>query len=1088
VSATETVTLLFTDVVGSTELLGRLGSERAESLRREHFGVLREQVRRHDGREVKNLGDGIMAVFGSASSALASAVAIQQQLDLRNRGETHETGVWVRIAVSTGDVDVDGDDYFGVPVVEAARLCAVAGAGEIYLTDLVRALVRDRGGHTFEPLGELKLKGLEQAVAAFALRWQPRPGAAQPSLPAPVAARPPALVGRTRELASLEAEFKASAAGSRRLALVNGEPGIGKTTLAMAVARAAHDSGATVLFGGCREDFAMPYQPWTEALTFCAEEASVELLERVRPDAHLLGRLAPAFSDGRRGEAISEPDQYLLYGAVDRWLSALEVDAPVVIVLDDLQWADRASILLMRHLLVRPDRGRTLFIGTYRDAEINAGDPLADLLAASHREQGIDRVVLAGLSADDLVELMEVLAGHDLPDEGIELAHLLREETNGNPFFVGEMLQHLAETGVIERGSDGRWFATADLASLGFPASIREVVGQRVARLDDRTGQLLTYGAVVGREFDLEVVAHVADTPLDDLIDAVDPAIRASIVTEVGPGRFAFVHALVQHTLYGGVSETRRARLHRRVAEALEDILDIDPGERVGELATHWARAVSPDHADKAIEYARLAGERALQQLAPDDALFWFGRAIELSKDRAEDRRRLAPLLVGLGDAQRQTGMPEYRDTLLAAADLALEVGDTELLVRAALANNRGWHSRTGSADTERIRVLEEALALTRDAPAVYPRLLALLAVELTSAGDSVAARRLALADEAVATARASCDLATLARVLDAATFATWVPERLALRVSWSEEALALAVKLGDPVLEYWSTSRRRSTALEEQDRATDDALRPRQRELAELLGQASVHWHTTCNDAGRAFLDGDLSEAERLAEQALDLGFKSGQPDAISYYGAQLVGIRLAQDRLVEMEDLVRQQMEANPGIPAFRYVCARVCADTGRGEEALRLLADDIAQAFETVPHDAMWLVNLVGLASTVSATGDVAAARSLHAMLLPWANRFPQIDILSRAPVAHSLGLLAVVLGNDQEAEEYFRIAIAVGQRVRAPIFVAMAEVDWADLLRSRGDGARADTLLARAISGGGNCGFVNRRVREVRALGT
>jgi tetratricopeptide (TPR) repeat protein len=324
--------------------------------------------------------------------------------------------------------------------------------------------------------------------------------------------------------------------------------------------------------------------------------------------------------------------------------------------------------------------------------------------------------------------------------------------------------------------------------------------------------------------------------------------------------------------------------------------------------------------------------------------------------------------------------------------------------------------------------------------------------------------------------------------VLDAATFATWVPERLALRVSWSEEALALAVDLGDPVLEYWSTSRRRSTALEEQDRATDDALCPRQRELAELLGQAAVHWHTTCNEAGRAFLDGDLSEAERLAGDALDLGLKSGQPDALSYYGAQLVGIRLAQDRLVEMEDLVRQQMEANPGIPAFRFVYARVCADTGRGEEALRLLADDVAHGFDTVPHDAMRLVNLVGLASTVAATGDITAAQALHALLLPWADRFPQIDILSRSPVAYALGLLAVVLGNDQEAEEYFRIAIAIAQRLRAPIFVAMAEVDWAALLRSQGDGERAEALLARATAGRGNCGFVQRRAREVRALAT
>ena len=376
-------------------------------------------------------------------------------------------------------------------------------------------------------------------------------------------------------------------------------------------------------------------------------------------------------------------------------------------------------------------------------------------------------------------------------------------------------------------------------------------------------------------------------------------------------------------------------------------------------------------------------------------------------------------------------------------------------------------------------------MRVARERSAVRARLLGLLAVELTSAGDGAAERRLTYADEAVATARASGDPATLARVLDAAVFATWVPERLHERVAWSEELLDLATALDDPVLEYWATARRTTTALETQDRETHDAIRSRQLQLAEQLGQPALRWHAACVEVARAFLDGDLDAAERIAGEALELGLNSGQADALSYYGAQLVTIRSIQGRLPELEELIHQQMDANPGIPAFRGAYARLCSEAGRLEDSVRVLADDIATGFSSFPRDAMRLVNLSGCASTLAPAGERTGARILYDLLLPWRDRFIHLDILCRPPVAYSLGILATALDRYEEADEHFRLASDIAERVGAPMFLAMTEVEWAAMLGARGDDDRARDLLTRSLQAANRAGWgdIERRAREL-----
>ena len=270
----------------------------------------------------------------------------------------------------------------------------------------------------------------------------------------------------------------------------------------------------------------------------------------------------------------------------------------------------------------------------------------------------------------------------------------------------------LAESGVIYTNDDGRWVGDTDIRTVGLPVSVKEVVGRRVAALGADTERLLTHASVIGRDFDLTLLAAIAAVDEDAVIDCCDAAVAASVLRTTGDtDRYTFAHALIEHTLCDGLSPARRARIHRAVAEAIESATGDRAGERAGELAHHWSAAVRPADADRALHYTQLAAERALDQFAPHDAMRWYLQALEhLDHAPVPDLGRRARLLVGLGTAQRFCGVAEHRTTLLAAADLADQIDDIDVLVDASLANTRSWQSDIGNLDVDRLRVLQRAL------------------------------------------------------------------------------------------------------------------------------------------------------------------------------------------------------------------------------------------------------------------------------------------------------------------------------------------------------------------------------------------
>ncbi len=774
-----------------------------------------------------------------------------------------------------------------------------------------------------------------------------RPSSGRVPLPGRLTARPSiGMIGRQDDLRVLADVYKRAASdGGREVVLLAGEAGVGKSTLAAAAARAAFDEGACVLFGHCEEDMASPYQFFAEALDHLVKHAPPDQLEScVRPYGSDLSRLVPSVSTllpglpATRG-TDADTERYLLFAAVAGVIADVSHSQPVVLVLDDLQWADRGSLLLLRHLAGAEQIPRALILATYRDSELIHAEALRDTLGALRRHSGVQRIELRGLNDDDVVSYFEAASGQPLDDKGLDLARAVYQETDGNPFFVGEVLRHLSESGAIYRDTEGHWVAGQDLNDTALPDSVREVIGGRVVRLGKSAERVLSLAAVIGREFDLELLARAAEIPEDDLLDLLDGAIGAALVRDLpdSPGRFQFTHALIRHTLYQDLRTTRRARAHRQVAQALED-LEGDPSDgRVGQLARHWVAAIQPTDLAKAIGYSRRAGDVALTALAPADAVRFYSQALELTtQSSASDPVLTLDVTIGLGTAMRQAGDLAFRETLLGACRTAVELGDTDRLVAATLANDRGTFSTVSTIDAEKVEMLEASLHRLPADDVRRALVLATLCTELT-VGSSLE-RRQALADEALTIARKCGDDATLVRVINHVLLPLSVPHLLDLSIARSVEGLTLAESVGDPVLLCTAASGRRLIAgasgdVEEMDRCLE--LKGR---LVTKLDLPFLNWVHTLQRATRALIAGDPGLGEELAMRALQLGTDGGQPDAATAFGIQLIMVHLQRGTLGTLVPLIEQAIADNPGFRVFSAVLALAHAESDHEEETRR------------------------------------------------------------------------------------------------------------------------------------------------------
>ncbi|OBK46769.1 BTAD domain-containing putative transcriptional regulator [Mycobacterium sp. 1081908.1] len=654
-AVTRAVTFLLTDIEGSTAAWEADADAMGIALAR-HDELVEQVVTSRGGRLIKTRGEGdaTFSVFERPSAAAAAALELQEAI-VQEPWALRDP-MRIRIALHTGEAEFRDGDYFGRAVNRAARLRSLAAGGQILCSGATAELVIDSlpDDVVLADLGTRQLKNLARPEHVFELRQETSEDRGEeasgeaplerPGLPA-VLAGPGPFVGRGQELERLFSAWQTALAGGTNAVLIAGEPGVGKTRLAGEWSRQAYDEGALVIYGRCDEDLGAPYQPFAEALRSLVPCLGSSRLRGLRGVEALLP-LVPALTDvlpdlAAPTRADPDTERYALFDAVVALLGIASASTPVVLILDDLHWAAKPTLLLLRHLLRFGERARVQIIGTYRSTDLDRSHPLSAMLADLHRDGTANRLQLGGLDEED-VSAYVAEAGYN--DE--ELARALASVTGGNPFFLIEALRHVDESG-------GRW----DQSTL--PQGVREAVSRRLSRLAPETNKGLAAAAVVGSRFALDLVERVVG---DDLVDAFDEACKAGIVIEEPGGRYRFNHALVRQSLLAELPSVRRMRLHQRIATTLEN----EPGaddELLAELAHHYFECAWAGNAVKAVEYCRRAADQAMARLAYEGAADLYDRALhalEEIDDELPDRDdHAAELLVARCEA------------LLAAGDVA---------------------------------------------------------------------------------------------------------------------------------------------------------------------------------------------------------------------------------------------------------------------------------------------------------------------------------------------------------------------------------------------------------------------------------
>jgi DNA-binding SARP family transcriptional activator len=881
-----------------------------------------------------------------------------------------------------------------------------------------------------------------------------------------------AFVGRSGEVEELDSLLTQAVAGARQLVLLAGDAGIGKTRLAAELASRAHERGAVVLYGRFDEETLAPYQPLVEMLRGWSGGESLEpLAPSLGARASELGIVLPEFgapsaptASSLRGDELQDAQRHRFFDAVAALLAELGGGAPLLLVLDDLHWADRATLQLLRHLVRGPQPAPALFLATYRDAELEADHPLRELVAGVRREGSLRRLEIGGLERPEVGQLVMALDGGDPKPAFLAALHA---ETEGNPFFIEEVVRHLL-------ASAGELGDAPALAAAGVPDGVREVIARRLRRLGEPAREALTVASLIGREFDYDLLETVAGIDDDALVGALEEAVEARVLRESAAevGRYQFAHALIRATLSDSVSALRRARLHGRIGEAILNRRSADLDPWLPQLARHFEQAAPVDQPERAADFALAAARRADSLLAWEEAADHYRaalRARELAATVADPVR--AELLLALGASQQRAGLENAaRATFAQAGDTARRLGEPGLLGRAALGFAGPW-STLARVDEEVVARLDEALmALDEEDSPLRARLLARLSFELYYSGEP--GRREALSEDAVDIARRLDDPPTLAACLDARHYALWRPENVEERLEVAAELRNIAERSDDPELELEGAGWTVVDLLELGDVEGADIQIAAASELAEALQQPLYRWWTAVMRCTRAQIAGDFALAEKLAGEALELGQRGQAESATNYYAIALFNIRREQGRLGELEVAVRRFIEMYPAIPAWRCTLALLLIELGRPDEARGVFEALAAPGFDELPRDANWLIAVTLLAEVCGALGDAARAAELHRMLEPYAGRNV---IVGRAATcngaaARLLGILAATMGDWEVASQRFDEADALHAAMGARPWIAHTAVARGAMLLARGDTADHDRvrgLLADAI---------------------
>ncbi len=895
-----------------------------------------------------------------------------------------------------------------------------------------------------------------------------------------------AFAGRARELDLLGTLLPRESGGGGRVALVSGEAGAGKTRLARELAAELAGEGAVVLYGACDAAVRAPYRPFLDALDQLVRQVPRDELDGL--SAGRLTRLLPNVTELTGHVDLPEsgdPDteRHRLHVAVADLLSAASRRAPLLLVLEDLHWADVPTLLLLRHLVGSGGDARMLLLVTYRDVgEDAAAADLTETLIEVRRSEGVARVRLMKLSVEEIAAFARANTGIE---PSVDLVRDMTELTDGNAFLVTELWRELIETGSLEQ-ADGTLRLERPLRSLTTPESVRAVVSQRLERLSANTRTLLETAAVAGSQFELYILRAAAGLPEGDLLDAVDEAERHGLISEVPSTGLAyrFSHELTRLAVGARLSAPRRAEIHLRVAEALADReADGDQASRLAALAHHFAAAAPVGGSERAVRYNLLAARAAADALAFDESAAQLRTALALG---IPDPARTAEAYLELGYATHRAGKAgDALDAFRQAAALARELDHAELLARAAIGfEATSW--RPAMVDAGSVPLLQEAAsALGSEDSELRIRVLGGLARALELNGQSLAAAR--AADESIATARRRGDRRGLALTLAAAwTRSTSTHEEINAMLS---EALQIGEELGDAdiCIEAMGWLAPSYVALLDHRHA--------RRMLARLLEEAHrqnqpFYLHVAEHYASAlALCDGQLLEAEAAAMRSHEWSRLLTGRDASGVYGIQMFSIRREQGRLAELAPVVRVLADKSTG--AWRPGLAALLAELGMTEEAQRELRRAVFSELDSYRRT-LWMAALTYLTDAAALTEDPTAAERLYPELAAFqgANVVVGHLVSCFGAADRYLGMLAGVMGEWELAEQHFEAGTALNQRLEAHTWLAHTICEHGRMLLRRGrpqdkDAARA--LIGEALRLAGQFGLagVAERARASRA---
>jgi hypothetical protein len=802
------------------------------------------------------------------------------------------------------------------------------------------------------------------------------------------------LVGRDAALALTGSALTGALSGAGRLLLVAGEPGIGKTALARAVAEDGRRAGAQVVWSACPPAGAPAYWSWTQVLRDVAERHPVP------PAAQrLLGHadIRPAGD-----EAV---ERFELHDAVTRALGDAARDVPLVVVLDDLHWADRPSLDLLDAVARGIGGRRVLLLGTYR--EVEATEALTRIVGS------VDGVTLGGLDGAAVLGLVTTITG-TAPDAAD--AEALRDRTGGNPLFVREIARLL-----VARGS-----GSAALTRL--PDTVAETLGRRLEALTEPCRDLLQVAAVAD-DSDPGLLTAVTDHDIGAVTALVDEAVMARVLGESSghAGQRPFVHDLYREAVLAGIGPDRRRDLDASIGRALMELTTAGRPIPAARVATHLLATVTdaPELVAAAGAWAKRAAEAATASLGHVEAVRWYGqaRALATSSDPG--------LTIALAEAQLRAGDPEARTTFSAAAAEARADGDVERLAAAALGLHRV--GARGNHD-EQLALLEEAVAGVPRGSAERARLLAAVARDRRHSRWSAADAR-GTAEEAVAEARAHGDPQLVAECLLALHDSLWEPGSSASRLPVVEQMAAAAAEAEDPELVALATVLRAACLIDaNQPRGLADLAT--YAELADALGHARGRWEALSRRATLALITGAIEEAGSRAEEARELGVRIGIPDALGVHGTLTWPLSLFNGRrgilLAEWRDV-----DVIPMRSAFLAAAARAIAEHDEAHRhALTIDVDGVPNSTD--------LEFAALVADGLVSAGPTESARASYQSLLPYAGTNVLVGGCASywGPVDLYLGQLAASLGDPAAAVAHLRAAEAMAATLGAPLWAAHA----------------------------------------------